>query len=437
MKKIYVKIDGMHCSHCENTIREILLTIPNIRSVEFDGYIASITYTGKINKEEIKRVIIDKDYITKDEYISENVDDLKDNIKLKEFLLISLVIILIVFLVYKIFGFNIFNVIPTIDNNITYGMLFMTGLLTSIHCISMCGAINLTAVLDISVRRNIKRPILYNLGRLISYTLLGGMVGLLGSVFQVNNTISGIIIIIASILMLTMSLNMLGILKIKRFNIIKYKTKSRNPFIIGILNGLMPCGPLQAMQVYALSTGSFIQGALSLFLFGLGTVPLMLFAGIILSIVKGKSKIIINKVASILILLLSIMMLNRGLLSLNIDILKNFNDYDKFTISTLKDKKDNYQVIEFDLKYDNYEDIIIQKDIPVKMIINVDKKYLTGCNNEIIIKEYGIKQELKEGQNIIEFTPTKEETITYTCWMNMIKNRIKVVDDKKYFKGDE
>ena len=216
-------------------------------------------------------------------------------------------------------------------------MLFITGLLTSIHCISICGAINLMAVLDNSIKRNLKRPILYNLGRLISYTLVGGIVGFLGNVFQINSTISGIIIVIASILMLSMSLNMLGIIKFKRFNFFKYKTKSRNPFVIGILNGLMPCGPLQAMQVYALTTGSFIKGAISMILFGLGTVPLMLFTGVILNIIKAKEKIITIKFASILILFLSIVMLNRGLLSLNIDILKKFNNYNDFTASTSKD----------------------------------------------------------------------------------------------------
>ena len=433
MKKIYVKIDGMHCSHCENIIRNALLNIKNINSVEFDGFIACVTYSGKLNKEEIKKTIIDKDYITKDEYISEDIKELRDNIKLKEFFLISLIIILIVFLIYKILGFNVFNAIPTIDSNITYGMLFITGLLTSIHCISMCGAINLMAIVNTSSKRNLKKPILYNLGRLISYTFIGGIVGLVGSVISISNNISGIIIIIASLLMFLMSLNMLGILTIKKINFIKYKIKSRNPFIIGILNGLMPCGPLQAMQVYALGAGSFIKGALSMFLFGLGTIPLMLFTGVILNLVKGKGKIIINKIASVLILILSIVMLNRGLLSLNIDILKIFNNYDKFTASTIKD---DYQLIEFDLSYDDYEDIILQKDIPVKMIIHVDKKYLTGCNNELVINEFGIKKELKVGENIIEFTPTKEETITYTCWMNMIKNTIKVIDDEEYFKGD-
>lgn len=58
------------------------------------------------------------------------------------------------------------------------------------------------------------------------------------------------------------------------------------------------------------------------------------------------------------------------------------------------------------------------------------------CNNEIVIQKFGIKQKLNEGINVIEFTPQEEGVITYTCWMNMIKNTIKVIDDIKYFKGE-
>jgi plastocyanin domain-containing protein len=95
---------------------------------------------------------------------------------------------------------------------------------------------------------------------------------------------------------------------------------------------------------------------------------------------------------------------------------------------------EDYQLIEFDLDYNNYEDIIVQKGIKVRMIIHVDKKYLTGCNNEIIIKEYNIDQKLYEGDNIIEFMPNEEGTYSLNCWMNMINNNIKVIDNYNYFK---
>ena len=434
MKNKYVKIEGIHCNHCIDLITNELLKNKNIKEVKIKNNIVHIKYDKKLTNKEIIKIISKIDYITKDEYISDNLKDIDNKIRLKEFIFIILIILIIWFLLNKLFGFNIFNVIPNIDSNIAFGMLFVTGLLTSIHCISMCGAINLMAIID-SNKKNYKRPILYNLGRVISYTMIGGIVGLIGSIFRINNIANGIIIIIASLLMLFIALNMLGVIsfRIPLTSRLKIKSKSRNSFIIGLLNGLMPCGPLQAMQIYALSTASFIKGALSMLLFSLGTVPLMLSIGLFYNIVKAKRKIIVNKIASVLIFILSIVMLNRGLLTLGVDLSKKTNNYDEFTKTELKD---NYQEVKFNLNYNSYEDIIVQKDIPVRITIHVDKKYLTGCNSKLEIKEFNIKKNLIVGDNIIEFTPTKEGTYTYTCWMNMIKNNIKVIDNKKYFEGE-
>lgn len=432
MKRIYIKIDGIHCVNCENTIKYALLSDKKIKRVSFEGFIAAVTCEDNTKENELIKIINDLGYYTNKDNISDDINNLKNNIKFKEFVIILVSIIFICFILYKVFGYNIFNIIPTIDSSVTYGMLFITGLLTSIHCISMCGSINLVATVNNDNKRNIKRPLLYNTGRIISYTIIGGVVGLVGKIISFNNIVNGIIIILASIVMLLMSLTMLNVIKV-RFKFIKYKVSNRNSFVIGLLNGLMPCGPLQAMQIYALSTGSVLKGALSMLLFGLGIVPLMLVTGVIFSSMRGKTKILINKIASVLILMLSIVMFNRGLLSLDIDILKNNNygDYVKTTI------KGDYQEIEFDLEYDNYKDIIVQKDIPVKIIINASKDKLTGCNNEIIINEFGIKKKLVVGENIIEYTPKDTKTISYTCWMNMIKNNIKVIDDIDYFEGDK
>lgn len=432
MKRIYIKIDGIHCVNCENTIKYALLSDKKIKRVSFEGFIAAVTCEDNTKENELIKIINDLGYYTNKDNISDDINNLKNNIKFKEFVIILVSIIFICFILYKVFGYNIFNIIPTIDSSVTYGMLFITGLLTSIHCISMCGSINFVATVNNDNKRNIKRPLLYNTGRIISYTIIGGVVGLVGKIISFNNIVNGIIIILASIVMLLMSLTMLNVIKV-RFKFIKYKVSNRNSFVIGLLNGLMPCGPLQAMQIYALSTGSVLKGALSMLLFGLGIVPLMLVTGVIFSSMRGKTKILINKIASVLILMLSIVMFNRGLLSLDIDILKNNNygDYVKTTI------KGDYQEIEFDLEYDNYKDIIVQKDIPVKIIINASKDKLTGCNNEIIINEFGIKKKLVVGENIIEYTPKDTKTISYTCWMNMIKNNIKVIDDIDYFEGDK
>lgn len=433
MKKLYVKIDGMSCSHCEETLKNALLSLKNVKSVEFNGFVAVISYTNKLDHNLIIKTVKDKSYFTKEEYISDDIKELDTKIKLKEFIIITLSIISFSIILNKIFGYNIFNMIPTISTNTTYKLLFVTGLLTSIHCISMCASINLVATINTGRKKSLKRPILYNLGRLISYTLLGGVVGLIGNVLSVNSIISKIIVILAATFMFLMSLNMLGIIKLTKIRFLKYKTNTRNPFVIGLLNGFMPCGPLQAMQMVALSTKSFFKGAFSMFCFCSGTIPLMLLAGVILNLVDGKLKIVINKIAAIIIMLLSLVMINNALSSFDINISKVFNSDKTFQKSIIK--KD-YQEIKINLDYDNYQDIMVQKGIKVKMIIHVSKDKLTGCNNEIIINKYNIKKKLEVGDNVIFFTPTNVESFNYTCYMNMIKNNIKVVDNKKIFKGE-
>ena len=161
----------------------------------------------------------------------------------------------------------------------------------------------------------------------------------------------------------------------------------------------------------------------------------MLFFGSFINLCKGKAKVIINKIASVLILILSMLMLNRALVGFGIDINSIFSKTeDAQYVKAIQE--DGYQYIEFDLDYGNYQDIIVQKHIPVKIIINVDKKYLTGCNNEIIMKDFKIDQKLDIGTNEIEFTPQEEGEYIYSCWMNMIKNKIKVIDNKDYFKEE-
>lgn len=441
MKKIYIKVDGMMCNHCHQTVTNIIKKNCDVQKIRISNNIVTVYYENSINKENIINEINSKGYITKEEYISENKRKISNKIGLLEFIIILLALILINILLNKLFGFNVFNMIPTINNNITFGMLFVTGLFTSIHCISMCGAINLYASSNNNTNnlKKFKNPLLYNLGRLISYTVLGAIIGGIGKAFSINYIVQSTIILIASIFMIAMSLSMLGIItisnRIKTCKIVQ-KFKTKNSFIIGILNGLMPCGPLQAMQIYALSTASIVYGALSMFLFCLGTIPLMLFFGSFVNLCKGKAKIVINKIASVLIFILSIAMLNRALVGFGFNIEDMFiskQDYAEYTKTIIKD---DYQYVEFDLDYDQFKDIIVQKDIPVKMIINVDKKHLNGCNNEIVINEYGIKQKLEIGKNDIEFIPQNEGNYIYSCWMNMISNKIKVINNIDFFKDN-
>lgn len=425
-----MKIEGIHCSHCKTVIKNALLRKNEVCDVQIKNNIAHVYYEGQVNTGELIAAVTALNYFTKQEYVSKDLRSLRETVKIREFFIILGGIIVAAGLLQKLFGFNILNVIPEIDSSITYGMLVVTGLLTSIHCVGMCGAMNLTAAVNHNQKNRFKNPLLYNIGRVLAYTVTGGIVGLIGEAVSMNHVFSGAVIIAAAVIMLFMALRMLGIVDFSFPRFMQIHSKSRSSFVIGLLNGLMPCGPLQAMQIYALSTGSAWTGAFSMFLFGLGTVPLMLAMGIAVNFAKGKRRILMNKIASVLILVLSVVMLNRGLLTLNIDLFSTAGTYAEYTPSVLYA---DYQVVTIELSYDSYGDIVVQKGIPVKLIIQTDQDYLTGCNNEVVLRDFNIRQQLSVGENVIEFTPEHAGTYTYTCWMSMIKNYIQVIDDQTYF----
>lgn len=441
---IYIGINGIYCEHCITTITRTLMKLEGVTDVVIKNNVAEVTGNPVPDPETLIRTICEIGYETDASHISERKWDVSPHIKLSDFVMILSIIILIAYSCRRFLGFNIFTLIPTIDSNITYGMLIVTGLLTSLHCVCMCGALNLSASTESNTIHSYARPVLYNIGRVISYTITGGIVGLIGSVISINTIISGIIVTGAAVIMLLLSLRMLGLVDYHLPHILKTRKLLRIPrisgrksaFIIGIFNGLMPCGPLQAMQLYALSTGSPILGALSMFLFAIGTVPLMFVFGMISNILKGKTREWIYKTTATLLLVLSVVMANRGLSIIGIhstqptDTLSGNDTYDEFISSTIEN---GIQKVSFHLSYSEYADIVVQKDIPVKMNIIVDEGYLTGCNNEVISRDFDFDVPLSVGSNTINFTPDKIGDYTYTCWMNMIENKIKVIDDKNYF----
>ena len=90
------------------------------------------------------------------------------------------------------------------------------------------------------------------------------------------------------------------------------------------------------------------------------------------------------------------------------------------------------QVVESQLASGKYPSIKVKKDVPVRWIINAPDGSINGCNYKIYINSYGIEHTFQKGENIIEFTPTKSESIGYSCWMGMIKGNINVVEQRSY-----
>lgn len=439
---VVLAIEGMTCGACEMKIEDRLNELEGIENakVSYKNANALITYQPKkITQKTIEAEIEKLDYHVG---TKENKKAKEDKTSINQLLGIG-IILLAVFMLQKNTG--LFQLVPQINQNMGYGLLFLIGIITSLHCVAMCGGINLSQCVNYGGGESsgtglakFKPGILYNGGRVVSYTLIGGIVGALGSVISLSGSARGLVAVVAGVFMVIMGLNMLNIFPaLKKIvprmpKVFRRKLavsgKSRGPFYIGLLNGLMPCGPLQSMQLYALGTGSFLGGALSMFLFSLGTVPLMFGFGAVAGILNSKYTKKMMKVSAALVMALGVIMLNRGLSLSGIDLVRASGTQEAGNTAKVEAE---VQSVTTKLQPGGYEPIVVQKGIPVKWTIQAEKKDINGCNETIIIPAYNIEVTLTEGDNLVEFTPDKSGTVSYSCWMGMIRSSIKVVDDIK------
>lgn len=433
-----IQVYDMTCSSCENRVEKAIKKIDGVSSAKAScsGQYAIVEYDDEVcDLNEIREAV------KKAGYSTEKPQDYK-------FIGIMIIAAAIVLLGMRTSGFDMEDKL----SNASYAVLFVVGILTSLHCVGMCGGIMISQSLTLSKESKNKwdamRPaLLYNTGRVVSYTILGGIIGALGSVLSLSITTKAGLQIFAGAFMIIMGLNMAGFSTFRRLHIrlpkvvCRVKARSHSAFIVGLLNGLMPCGPLQTMQLYALGTGSPLKGALSMFVFSLGTVPLMLTFGALSGFLsKGYTKSIL-KFSGVLIIVLGLIMGNRGftMLGFNLNPVKaianssttllggSSNDLNNPNVAKAV-IKDGIQTITMTADNKGYTPnaFYVQKGIPVKWVINGVQ--LNSCNNEIVIPSMNIEMKIKKGENIVkQFTPGDKD-INFSCWMGMISGVIKVTD---------
>jgi plastocyanin domain-containing protein/sulfite exporter TauE/SafE/copper chaperone CopZ len=420
----------MHCLTCESHIEKALKKVPgvlrvkasyadNIVNIEYDSHCCSL---AKLNE-----------VITSAGYSVDNTTHTSSKVK-------PIVGVLIIFLAILLLGqtFGEFDMNEKLKGEVTYLVLFVIGLFTSLHCIGMCGGIMLSQSMPAKGTGTLESflpSLSYNTGRVLGYTTLGGVVGALGSVLSLSIGFMAGIAILAGIFMILMGLNMAGLTLFRNYlriplPIFSLLPKAKTPFVVGLLNGLMPCGPLQTMQLYALGTGSAILGASAMLVFSLGTVPLMLSFGTITGFFSKNSTKRILKLSGVLVVVLGMIMTNRGLAlaGLNLpfaDLISSSKNVASMAIRA--QLADGIQTLRISANNRGYipNILYVQRNVPLKWII--DGEQINSCNNQIVIPSLNIKKKLVSGENVIEILP--QEDISFSCWMGMINGVIKVVDD--------
>ena len=205
---------------------------------------------------------------------------------------------------------------------------FILGLLGSLHCVGMCGPIAFMLPVDRSNSfKKVSQIAIYHFGRLLSYSLIGLVFGLLGKSFylfgiqQQLSIIIGVLMIIIVILphkvigKYNLSKPLYRIISKVKSSLGKaLKKKTADTFLtIGFLNGFLPCGLVYMAVFGSIATGSLLEGSLYMILFGLGTIPLMTTAIYLGKFLNSTIKQRIQKAIPVFVVIIGVLFILRGL----------------------------------------------------------------------------------------------------------------------------
>jgi uncharacterized protein len=362
---------------------------------------------------------------------------------------------------------GLFSAIPVIENGLGLGAIFVTGLLSSLHCVSMCGGLALAqgsrGLNSLLARGAVMPSLAYNAGRILSYTAIGAVVGAAGEVLRIGAGGRAFILGLAGVFMLVMGLSLAGWLRLPRLRGKGFQRFSERtgavaarlgPFAVGLANGFIPCGPLQAMQVFALGSGSAMAGALAMFAFSLGTTPLLFAFGLGGALVPHRYRTFAVRAGAVLVMFLGVTTLGRAWAlapsrgpavreSAAISSGQPRALVGQTPASGVQQSPGgaaaprqsvqratlmgSYQEVRITVGARSYGEIMVQAGVPVRFNLSVAPGALNGCNNAIVIPSLNIQKPLGVGDNIVEFLPESPGIIPYSCWMGMIRSRITVV----------
>lgn len=454
MNKTVVPIKGMHCRSCELLIEDELKNIPGVKKVDVSHQkaCAEIYYNSpslKVNdvNNAIQKAGYNVGFSEKPPIFSKNIDDYMD---------IIYVIFPLFFLYILIDGLGFTKYFATSANHPTN--LFAVALIGLTAGFSTCMALIGGIVLGVSSKfsqshlgassiEKFKPHLFFNFGRILSYTLLGGLIGVIGSFFQFSGTTLGLLTAVVAIVMLTLGLQLTGLFpRIKTVSftlpkslgkILGIKERSndgyshKNSFFLGASTFFLPCGFTQAMQLYAVSTRSFVSGAAIMGVFALGTAPGLLSIGGLTAAIKGVFAQKFFKFAGVVVTVLAIFNLNNGLNLLGKNPINSIKSLFSSTVSAnASDTKieQGVQIVRMDQTSGGYSpnQFTVTAGTPVRWIINSKDPHT--CAASIVSTKLGIRKSLEPGENVIEFTPKEKGTINFSCSMGMYTGSFNVVD---------
>jgi len=447
-RKMQVVVQGMHCASCEVLIERKFSKIEGVESVRanLSSGMAEVTHGGSLTVSQLQTALQDTEYTVSLPRSGDQpavpthtttAQDYHETIRV-------LVVVLAIY-----FILNRFDLIPeglSVGENMSYGFIFAIGLVAAVSsCLAVTGGLLLAVAGRYAEAHphmtGIKkfRPHLYfNVGRVVGYTLLGGLIGAAGSIFTLSTRLTGVLTIAASIVMIFLGFQLLNIFpdlrrfqpKLPKFIAHQVHGASESadhptaPFMLGAATFFLPCGFTQALQLYILSKGSFTVGALTMLVFSLGTLPALLSLSALSSFLKGATQRHFFRFVGVVVVLLGILNIGNGLSLAGTDINlgtlftnRSANSQEQSALASLENGKQviSMKVVGYDYQPATFS---VRQGVPVEW--HIDGSQAAGCARSLIADGFDITVILPQnGEQVVEFVPQQTGTFPFSCSMGM------------------
>jgi sulfite exporter TauE/SafE len=272
--------------------------------------------------------------------------------------------------------------------------------------------------------------VLFNAGRVISYTLFGAAIGLAGSALMLSATVTAAITIAASVLMIAIGAQMLGVLPpfARMLNVPKplqhriHDLVSRESkiaaFVLGAATFFLPCGFTLALQLYVLGQGSALTGALTMLMFALGTLPALASLSALSSFMRGAAQARFLKVAGAAVIVL-------GLLNIQYGLVQGASGYEPAIAmaqeSSSAPQTAAVQVAAMTIDGLTYRPNRFTVKVGQPVEWQIDARRAEGCGRILVARGIGLTKFLSDQRTeVIRFTPQRTGEIAFNCSMGMM-----------------
>ena len=439
-----LRISGMHCPSCELLLEREFKDIDGVLDAHFDYKTGKATIRTKkpfTNMHRVEEVLEKAGYsLSKGKELQQGSSSASS-----KWLEIG-ASLLIIFALWKLLqAFDLVSLAPSTSGALSLGGIFVIGLVAGTSsCLAVTGGLILALAAKVNQLRPHEAPwkrftslLHFNVGRLVSYFFFGGVIGFLGQSLTFSPHVMGALNVLVALVMLSIALSILEIIPRNFFSFRLPRTVTKSisslaenphpaaPFAMGALTFFLPCGFTQSLQLVALGSGSFQAGALTMFIFALGTLPALLGISALSSATKGNNLRLFLRFSGTLVLVLALFNLQSAFATLGVDAgtfipLKPAAERSEVQVI------DGAQEVSMRVTPSKFipSELTIQAGVPVRWI--VDGTQASGCTSGIMIPGLNISRTLERGKNVIEFTAPNPGRLVFSCTMGMVRGAFNV-----------